>query len=157
MTKFVLPKIHLGEGETLTFTAAKRSDNSKLNVYYSADRVNWTLAQAISADASADADKFATDKYSGSSYTYIDIFKYKSFTPAIPAGDWYVAFEAGYSRVGSIVGGTVLAIPEHELLVSNVVMPADAGTAGVGFRRIHIGFVQRTASRGRHIRHKDCR
>ena len=125
MTKFVLPKIHLGEGETLTFTAAKRSDNSKLNVYYSADRVNWTLAQAISADASADADKFATDKYSGSSYTYIDIFKYKSFTPAIPAGDWYVAFEAGYSRVGSIVGGTVLAIPEHELLVSNVVMPED--------------------------------
>ena len=121
MTKFVLPKIHLGEGETLTFTAAKRSDNSKLNVYYSADRVNWTLAQAISADASADADKFATDKYS----TYIDIFKYKSFTPAIPAGDWYVAFEAGYSRVGSIVGGTVLAIPEHELLVSNVVMPED--------------------------------
>ena len=125
MSKFVLPKIHLGEGETLTFTAAKRSDNSKLNVYYSADRVNWTLAQAISADASADADKFATDKYSGSSYTYIDIFKYKSFTPAIPAGDWYVAFEAGYSRVGSIVGGTVLAIPEHELLVSNVVMPED--------------------------------
>ena len=125
MTKFVLPKIHLGEGETLTFTAAKRSDNSKLNVYYSADRVNWTLAQAISADSSADADKFATDKYSGSSYTYIDIFKYKSFTPAIPAGDWYVAFEAGYSRVGSIVGGTVLAIPEHELLVSNVVMPED--------------------------------
>ena len=125
MTKFVLPKIHLGERETLTFTAAKRSDNSKLNVYYSADRVNWTLAQAISADASADADKFATDKYSGSSYTYIDIFKYKSFTPAIPAGDWYVAFEAGYSRVGSIVGGTVLAIPEHELLVSNVVMPED--------------------------------
>ena len=125
MTKFVLPKIHLGEGESLTFTAAKRSDNSKLNVYYSADRVNWTLAQAISADASADADKFATDKYSGSSYTYIDIFKYKSFTPAIPAGDWYVAFEAGYSRVGSIVGGTVLAIPEHELLVSNVVMPED--------------------------------
>ena len=125
MSKFVLPKIHLGEGETLTFTAAKRSDNSKLNVYYSADRVNWTLAQAISADASAEADKFATDKYSGSSYTYIDIFKYKSFTPAIPAGDWYVAFEAGYSRVGSIVGGTVLAIPEHELLVSNVVMPED--------------------------------
>ena len=125
MTKFVLPKIHLGEGETLTFTAAKRSDNSKLNVYYSADRVNWTLAQAISADASADADKFATDKYSGSSYSYIDVFKYKSFTPAIPAGDWYVAFEAGYSRVGSIVGGTVLAIPEHELLVSNVVMPED--------------------------------
>ena len=36
-----------------------------------------------------------------------------------------MAFEAGYSRVGSIVGGTVLAIPEHELLVSNVVMPED--------------------------------
>ena len=125
MTKFVLPKIRLGEGESLTFTAAKRGSSSKLNVYYSADRVNWTLAQSISADASADADKFATDKYSGSSYTYIDIFKYKSFTPAIPAGDWYVAFEAGYSRVGSIVGGTVLAIPEHELLVSNVVMPED--------------------------------
>ena len=125
MTKFVLPKIRLGEGESLTFTAAKRGSSSKLNVYYSADRVNWTLAQSISEDASDEANKFSADKYSGSSYTYIDIFKYKSFTPAIPAGDWYVAFEAGYSRVGSIVGGTVLAIPEHELLVSNVVMPED--------------------------------
>ena len=63
MTKFVLPKIHLGEGETLTFTAAKRSDNSKLNVYYSADRVNWTLAQATSADASDEANKYSADKY----------------------------------------------------------------------------------------------
>ena len=124
MTKFVLPKISLGEGESLTFTAAKRGSSSKLNVYYSADRVNWTLAQSISEDASDEANKFSADKY-GSSYSYIDVFKYKSFTPAIPAGDWYVAFEAGYSRVGSIVGGTVLAIPEHELLVSNVVMPED--------------------------------
>ena len=124
MTKFVLPKISLGEGESLTFTAAKRGSSSKLNVYYSADRVNWTLAQSISEDASDEANKFSADKY-GSSYSYIDVFKYKSFTPAIPAGDWYVAFEAGYSRIGSIVGGTVLAIPEHELLVSNVVMPED--------------------------------
>ena len=124
MTKFVLPKIRLGEGESLTFTAAKRGSSSKLNVYYSADRVNWTLAQSISEDASDEANKFSADKY-GSSYSYIDVFKYKSFTPAIPAGDWYVAFEAGYSRIGSIVGGTVLAIPEHELLVSNVVMPEE--------------------------------
>ena len=124
MTKFVLPKIRLGEGESLTFTAAKRGSSSKLNVYYSADRVNWTLAQSISEDASDEANKFSADKY-GSSYSYIDVFKYKSFTPAIPAGDWYVAFEAGYSRVGSIVGGTVLAIPEHELLVSSVVMPEE--------------------------------
>ena len=124
MTKFVLPKISLGEGESLTFTAAKRGSSSKLNVYYSADRVNWTLAQSISEDASDEANKFSADKY-GSSYSYIDVFKYKSFTPAIPAGDWYVAFEAGYSRIGSIVGGTVLAIPEHELLVSSVVMPEE--------------------------------
>ena len=124
MTKFVLPKIRLGEGESLTFTAAKRGSSSKLNVYYSADRVNWTLAQSISEDASDEANKFSADKY-GSSYSYIDVFKYKSFTPAIPAGDWYVAFEAGYSRIGSIVGGTVLAIPEHELLVSSVVMPEE--------------------------------
>ena len=45
----------------------------------------------ISEDASDEANKFSADKY-GSSYSYIDVFKYKSFTPAIPAGDWYVAF-----------------------------------------------------------------
>ena len=123
MTKFVLPKIRLGEGESLTFTAAKRGSSSKLNVYYSADRVNWTLAQSISEDASDEANKFSADKY-GSSYSYIDVFKYKSFTLSLQ-GDWYVAFEAGYSRIGSIVGGTVLAIPEHELLVSSVVMPEE--------------------------------
>ena len=125
MSRFILPKVRLDEGETFTFNAAKRGSASVLKIYYSADRVNWTLAQTITTDADDDANKFSNDTYT-SSYWGSTTYKYKSFVPGIPAGEWYIAFESGYSRVGTIVGGTVLAIPEKEITVMTSSLP-DSG------------------------------
>ncbi len=123
MTKFVLPKVHLEEGETMTFDANRVGASSKLNVYYSADRNDWTLVKAITVDGLDEDSKFSDETYSTG---YYDNYKFKTFTLDIPAGDWYVAFEAGYSRVDNIIGGTYVGVPDAEAVLYNVVVPATA-------------------------------
>ena len=84
LSKFVLPKIRLAEGEHMTFDANKRNATSKLNVYYSADRKNWTQVKNITIDNSDDANCFAMGTYPSG---YYDNFMYKTFTlDNIPAG-----------------------------------------------------------------------
>ena len=124
LSKFVLPKIRLAEGEHMTFDANKRNATSKLNVYYSADRKNWTQVKNITIDNSDDANCFAMGTYPGG---YYDNFMYKTFTlDNIPAGDWYIAFEAGYARVDNIIGGSYLDTPDYEAELGNVKIPETA-------------------------------
>ena len=54
MTKFILPKMTFSQANPLTFKAAKRDNNSsRMKVYYSADKKEWTLARSFeSADFS---------------------------------------------------------------------------------------------------------
>ena len=124
LSKFVLPKIRLAEGEHMTFDANKRNATSKLNVYYSADRKNWTQVKNITIDNSDDANCFAMGTYPSG---YYDNFMYKTFTlDNIPAGDWYIAFEAGYARVDNIIGGSYLDTPDYEAELGNVKIPETA-------------------------------
>ena len=125
LSKFVLPKIRLAEGEHMTFDANKRNaTTSKLNVYYSADRKNWTQVKNITIDNSDDANCFAMGTYPGG---YYDNFMYKTFSlDNIPAGDWYIAFEAGYARVDNIIGGSYLDTPDYEAELGNVKIPETA-------------------------------
>ena len=123
MTKFILPKIHLNTGDALSFTATRRGSNSKLKVYYSTDRENWKLAQTIDTETDNEANLFPADRYSSGLGVY-DNYKYKTFTPNLPTdSDIYIAFEAGYVRIGSIVGGEILPIPENEVLLRYVTLP----------------------------------
>ena len=124
LSKFVLPKIRLAEGEHMTFDANKRNATSKLNVYYSADRKNWIQVKNITIDNSDDANCFAMGTYPSG---YYDNYMYKTFTlDNIPAGDWYIAFEAGYARVDNIIGGSYLDTPDYEAELGNVKIPETA-------------------------------
>lgn len=83
----------------MSFDAAKSSyysNDSHLNVYYSTDRTNWTLAKTItSSDLPSEAG-------STGSYYY---GKLRTFVlDSVPAGNYYIAFEAGYSAVDNIYG-----------------------------------------------------
>ena len=123
-SKFILPKMTFTEDDILSFDAAARSSNSTLNVYISADRKNFTLLKSLSYSAEDARNKLSNDRYSTSSYN--DSYKFKNFFVSVPAGDWYVAFGAGYSWIDNVVGGTVLPLPENETVLHGVTIPTEA-------------------------------
>ena len=116
MDKLILPKVHVAAGETMVFSAARRSNSSVVNVYYSSDRSDWHLVRSLSTDSeAAEEDLLPDTKVGTSSY---DSYAFKQYTiDNIPEGDWYIAFEAGYARLDDIMGYTLLEIPAADLVV----------------------------------------
>lgn len=116
MDKLILPKVHVAAGETMVFSAARRSNSSVVNVYYSSDRSDWHLVRSLSTDSEAAEEDLLPDTEIGTA-SY-DSYAFKQYTiDNIPEGDWYIAFEAGYARIDDIMGYTLLEIPAADLVV----------------------------------------
>ena len=123
-TKLISPLLEVAEGETLGFDAARIFGTiSFVEVYYSADRQNWTKLRTLSIDATDDADKLTSD-YEGYSWGANTKYKFTRFTiDNIPAGKWYVAFAAGNARVDNILGYKVADVA-HDFFVTEKNIPA---------------------------------
>lgn len=114
MSKFISPKLTVAEGEVLTFRANRRSSSAyasyKLNVYYSTDRKTWNLVKTISEDSE---ENIPNDKES----EYPNPMKLKTFTVSgIPAGECYIAFEAGYVGIDDIYGFKVAPAADYDFV-----------------------------------------
>lgn len=118
MDKLILPKVHVAAGETMVFSAARRSNSSVVNVYYSSDRSDWHLVRSLSTDSeAAEEDLLPDTKVGTASY---DSYAFKQYTiDNIPEGDWYIAFESGYARIDDIMGYTLLEMPQADLIVGS--------------------------------------
>lgn len=87
----ISPKLHFEAGQTLAVMALGRNkSSSKLNILTSADRATWTEAKKIT---------------SWSTTGSFDAAKCELIVVDMPAGDCYVAFEAGYVFIDYIMGG----------------------------------------------------
>ncbi len=125
VAKLVSPKLKVADGDMLTFAAARRGDNSFVNVYYSADRHNWTKVRTVSTTAEDATDRL-TDEYTGTKWGSNTYYNFQTYTvDNIPAGQWYVAFESGYSRIDDILGYKVVAV-DHDVAVTNFDAPSEA-------------------------------
>lgn len=125
VAKLISPKLKVVDGDNLTFAAARRGDNSFVNVYYSADRRNWIKVRTISSSADNDADRL-TDSYTGTKWGSNTYYNFQTYTvDNIPAGEWYVAFESGYSRIDDILGYKLVPV-EHDVVITNFDAPAKA-------------------------------
>lgn len=117
-TKLITPLLKVAEGEKMSIDVARNNPNSKdshMNVYYSPDRKNWTLAKAIKAAEMSD------DRGSTASYHYGAL---KTFViDNVPAGNYYIAFEAGYASVDNIYGFERVDV-DHDMLFTQVKMPS---------------------------------
>ncbi len=114
----ILPKLQMGEGgEALSFRAAKRTDDSEMRVYYSADRQQWIPLDTITTD------EFTNTKPEGV-YGGYDNYAFSTFSVNLPEGEWYVAFEAGYARLDDIYGGK-LANVTHDLYLTGSSLPVN--------------------------------
>ena len=95
------------EGEALYFWLSKVYENSSyVNIYYSADRKNWQLLREIKAS------EMSNQAFAPSWEGY-----YYGFTPFsinnIPAGQWYIAFEAGCVYLDNIITNFSLVPTTH--------------------------------------------
>lgn len=117
-TKLITPLLKVAEGEKMSIDVARNNTYSKdshMNVYYSPDRKNWTLAKAIKAAEMSD------DLGSTASYHYGAL---KTFViDNVPAGNYYIAFEAGYASVDNIYGFERVDV-DHDMLFTQVKMPS---------------------------------
>ncbi|MDE7376648.1 MAG: hypothetical protein K2N16_07350, partial [Muribaculaceae bacterium] len=122
--RVVTPALMFEEGDKIAFMASKTDNiSSVLKVYTSTDRVNWTLVKTIDANTATDADsRFNVDKPTGSGY---GTYEFKLFAVDMPAGEAYVAFEAGGARLDNIHGGKLVE-KAHDLYVVTCGLP-DAG------------------------------
>ena len=114
--KLITPLLRVTDGEKMSFEAYKKansnSDGIFINVYYSADRENWTLAKAL----------LATDlNYSSSSYYSPAVFT-SYVVEGIPAGEYYIAFESGYCAIDNIYGFELVPV-EHDVVVKDFNVP----------------------------------
>ena len=103
---------------TLKFDAqvASGTDEQTLNVYTSADRKEWSAAQAFTL--TADVQNFSLD--------------------ALADGNYYVKFEASNAIVDNIKGVKKLDAPEHDLYLVSSEMAA-TGTPGASFTATVVG------------------
>ncbi|MDO4510636.1 MAG: carboxypeptidase regulatory-like domain-containing protein [Bacteroidales bacterium] len=103
------PKLVVAEGEKMTFDAARPSTSGTcfINVYYSTDRKNWTLVMPKESidltGTNAGTSSVATQTWS----TFV--------LEGVPAGEYYIAFEAGYACIDNVYGFQ-LATVAHDVV-----------------------------------------
>lgn len=119
--KFVTPLLKVAEGEMMSVDVARTNyytdgEGVYLNVYYSADRTNWTPARKITADElSATREDY--------SYSFGEL---KTFViDNIPAGNYYIGFGAGYTSIDNIYGFEKVDVA-HDLMLAASYMPKTA-------------------------------
>lgn len=120
--KFVTPLLKVAQGEKMTVDVARSNyyndgDGVYLNIYYSADRTNWTLARKITAGELSDERAV--------NYTYY-YSKLKTFViDNIPAGNYYIGFGAGYTAIDNVYGFEKVDVA-HDLMLAASYMPTTA-------------------------------
>lgn len=115
-TKLISPLLEVHEGDSLTFDAAKRSDNSVMRIYYSADRNNWILLDSIS-DTAPDSTRLWNNVAVANKTGFGTDYLFGHYTlKNVPAGRWYIAFEAGYVYLDNLYGFKTVAVA-HDVYV----------------------------------------
>lgn len=115
-TKFITPLLKVNEGESIQFDAGKRSNYSFVNVYYSADRKNWTRVDSIGVSQMSDESSESQDlSYALSTFT----------VTGIPAGNYYIAFGSGYANIDNIYGFQLVPVT-HDAVVKDAKLSSSA-------------------------------
>lgn len=113
------PKLKVEAGEKMTFDAARNSKygTSTVDVYYSADRKNWTkvLASENISLTGTDAGTSATATQTWANFV----------VEGVPAGEYYIGFKSGYASIDNVYGFKKLDVA-HDVVATETDMPATA-------------------------------
>lgn len=118
LNKFITPLLRVAEGEKMTVDVGSMTsysaDDIKLNIYYSTDREEWNLLTTV---ASTDLPKTTNSGYNRQYAPMTVVLE------GIPAGEVYVAFEAGYVYIDNIYGFELVDV-DHDVMLTACNIPA---------------------------------
>lgn len=124
--KLITPLLEVAAGDKFTFLAGKTTTSGcHLNIYYSTDRKTWTNVRTLSVDAENEADKFPETKVGASYSSNYEMALYE--LDNIPAGQYYLAFEAGGVHLDNLYGFKPVAV-NHDLIVTENIVPESVMT-----------------------------
>ncbi len=134
------PLLKVEEGEKMVFDAARKASSSSagmgVNVYYSADRQNWTLVKEVPA---SEMQYFSNTQSSPTSQ------KWTPFTvDGIPAGNWYIGFESGYCSIDDVYGFERVAV-DHDVVVKTTEIAKTADVNSEYFANVTLYNLNATA------------
>jgi len=109
---FATPLLEFAEGESFAFDLARVNYYSEMDVLYSTDRKNWISLKHITND------EITNDKESG----YGSNYKYSSFAVTLPAGNYYIGFDANYCYLDNLYGGKKVDVA-HDMMLSAATTP----------------------------------
>lgn len=135
----ITPMLSFADGQSLTVAAQPRtnpgSSDCFVKVLYSADRQNWAVAGYIGyVNGSGVATKTSAEGVDaalvhGWSVTSgngsLNSSYCKAYIIDVPAGDWYIGFQSGYSIIDYVYGGTLKEL-NHDLYFEALQAPAKA-------------------------------
>lgn len=108
LTSIITPKLTVNEGEALSFYVARKQYTAPiLKLRYSKDRQNWSEPIPVETTSILPS----TEKG----------FKLVSVN-TIPAGDYYISFDAGYIYLDNIYGYR-RAVVDHDIYINSLKMP----------------------------------
>lgn len=119
--KFVTPLLDFSAGEGLTLDVARADydnggDDVLLDVFYSADRMHWTLAQRIPGS------ELSGERISDHTYNYGKLTPFS--VGSIPSGKYYVAFAGTNTCIDNILGPDIVPV-SHDVMFGKCVVPGN--------------------------------
>lgn len=109
----ISPKLRFNGTEAMTFETAKRGNDSRLEVYYSPDRLNWTILKTITVNGDEGSEKFPATREALDSYVL----------SGIPEGEWYIGFKGLYVFLNNVFGGEAVSV-EHDAIITGSEFPS---------------------------------
>ena len=109
------PLLRFEEGEPFTLDVFRNNYSSEVKVAYSTDRVNWTELTTVSA----------SDMTSTTESDYPRKVKATPVAVNLPAGEYYIGFDANYCYIDHLYGGKKVDV-ERDLFITNTATPASA-------------------------------
>lgn len=111
----ITPKLKFDKGGKMQFNATRISSYShdtRVKVYWSPDRSNWTYLMTVDADGNDGAIKLPP-QYSWGTYTIENI----------PEGEGYIGFEGLYIDIDDVYGGKIVDV-DYDIYVDGFEAPA---------------------------------
>lgn len=113
-TMLITPRLSFAEGGKMQFDAARissYSSDTRVKVYWSADRGDWTLLKTVDTKGADGAEQLPV------------MGKWGTYTlDNIPSGDGYIAFEGLYIYIDNVYGGQ-LAKVDYDVMITSFQAP----------------------------------